>query len=78
MSRSARSSTPWIFWPVAAAWDLIAFVLRLTGRLVGFTVGLILVAVGGVLTLTVILLPIGLPLLVVGFLLMVRSVFTIF
>jgi hypothetical protein len=52
--------------------------LRLTGRLIGFTVGLILVAVGGVLTLTVILLPIGLPLLVVGFLLMVRSVFTIF
>ncbi|HUF71160.1 MAG TPA: hypothetical protein VMM79_21100 [Longimicrobiales bacterium] len=78
MSRSARSSTPWIFWPVAAVWDLIAFVLRLTGRLIGFTVGLILVAVGGVLTLTVILLPIGLPLLVVGFLLMVRSVFTIF
>jgi hypothetical protein len=78
MSRCARSSTPWIFWPVAAVWDLIAFVLRLTGRLIGFTVGLILVAVGGVLTLTVILLPIGLPLLVVGFLLMVRSVFTIF
>lgn len=78
MSRSARSFTPWIFWPVAAVWDLIAFVLRLTGRLIGFTVGLILVAVGGVLTLTVILLPIGLPLLVVGFLLMVRSVFTIF
>lgn len=78
MSRSARSSAPLIFWPLAALWDLIAFLLRLTGRLIGFAVGLIMVAIGGVLCLTVILIPIGVPLLVVGFLLMIRSVFTIF
>lgn len=75
MSRSARSSAPWIFWPIAALWDLVAFVLRLTGRLIGFAVGLVLLIVGGVLTLTIVLVPIGLPLVVVGFLMMLRSVF---
>jgi hypothetical protein len=78
MTRSARSTAPWIFWPLAALWDLVAFLLRLTGRLIGFAIGLIMLAIGGVLCLTVILIPIGFPLLVVGFLLMVRSVFTIF
>jgi hypothetical protein len=58
--------------------DLVGFVLRLTGRLVGFAIGLVLLVIGGMLTITVILAPIGLPLLIVGFLLMVRSVITVF
>lgn len=78
MSRSARSSAPWILWPIAALWDLVAFLLRLTGRLIGFVIGLVLLVIGGVLTLTVIFAPIGLPLIAVGFLLMIRAVFTIF
>lgn len=75
MSRSARSTAPWIFWPVAAVWDLIAFLLRLTGRLVGFAVGLVLLVLGGILTLTIVLAPIGVPVLIMGFLIMVRAVF---
>ena len=75
MSRTARSSAPWIFWPVAALWDLIAALLRLTGRVVGFAVGLVLLVLGGLLTITVVLAPIGVPVLIVGFLMMIRAVF---
>ncbi len=75
MSRSARASAPWIFWPIAALWDLLAFILGLTGRLVGVVLGLTLLCVGFLLSITVILLPIGVPLIIVGFLLLLRSVF---
>lgn len=78
MSRSVRSAAPWIFWPLAALWDLVAFLLRLTGRLIGFAIGMVLLVVGGLLTITIVLAPIGLPLVAVGFLLMIRAVFTIF
>jgi len=70
MAHSVRRSTPWIFWPIAALWDLVAFVLGVTGRIVGGLLG-----VGLLLTVTVILVPIGVPLMLVGFLLLVRSVF---
>lgn len=63
---------------MAAVWDLLAFVLRLTGRLLGFTSGMLLLVIGGVLTLTVILVPVGVPLIIVGFLLIVRSLFAAF
>jgi len=75
MARSARVNAPWIFWPIAALWDLVAFVLGVTGRIVGGVVGFLLLVVGLLLTVTVILAPIGVPLILVGFLLLVRSVF---
>jgi hypothetical protein len=74
MARSARDSAPWIFWPIAALWDLIAFVLSLTGRLIGAVVGLLLLVIGLGLSITVILIPIGVPLAIVGFLLVLRSI----
>jgi hypothetical protein len=74
MGRSARESAPWIFWPIAALWDLVAFVLGLTGRLVGAVVGLLLLVIGLALSITVILIPIGVPLAIVGFLLVLRSI----
>jgi hypothetical protein len=74
-SRSARSSAPWILWPVAAVLDLIAGVLRITGRLAGFAVGLALVVLGGLLTLTIVFAPIGIPVLIIGFLIVIRALF---
>ena len=29
-----KKRTPWIFWPFVALWDLITWILKLTGRLV--------------------------------------------
>ena len=59
MVKPARESAPWFLWPVAALWDLLAFVLRLTGRLVGVLISLVLLVLGAVLTMTVVGAPIG-------------------
>jgi hypothetical protein len=75
MVQPARASAPWIFWPIAALWDLVAFVLRLTGRVAGAAVSLALIATSILLGLTIIGLPIAIPLFFVGCLLLVRSIF---
>jgi len=75
MASSARHSTPWIFWPIAAVRDLLAFVLRLTGRLVAGVIGLALLTGGMLLSFTIVGAPIGIPLAIVGILLLFRSLF---
>jgi hypothetical protein len=72
---TVRATAPWIFWPIAAAWDLVAFVVKLAGRLVGVVLALVLMGSGVLLSLTVVLLPIGIPLGILGFLLLLRSIF---
>jgi hypothetical protein len=67
--------TPWFLWPFKALWDLLEAIIRLTGRLVAAIIGLVFMIVGFVLTITVLASPIGIPLLVFGFLLMIRGVF---
>ena len=67
--------TPLLLWPFVALWDLLTFVLRLTGRLVAAGLGLVLLIVGVVLIVTVIAIPVGVPLALLGFLLMLRSIF---
>jgi len=75
METKKRNKTPWYLWPFVALWDLIAFILTLTGRLVGALLGMALMIVGLVLTVTVLGAPIGLPILIVGFLMVMRSLF---
>jgi hypothetical protein len=53
----------------------VGWILKFTGRLVGVVLGLVFTTLGIVLTLTVAGAIIGLPLGVLGVLLMVRSVF---
>lgn len=72
---ATRRGVPWIFWPFAALWDLLTFILRLTGRLLAGVLGFALMAVGLVATLTVVGAPLGIPLVILGFLLMLRSIF---
>jgi hypothetical protein len=75
MSSATRRGYPWLLWPVVALWDLLAFVLKLTGRLIGVAIGLALMIAGAVLCFTLIALPVGIPLLVIGFALMLRGIF---
>lgn len=70
-----KKHVPWFLWPFKAIWDLLTFILGLTGRLVAAVVGLVLMIVGIVLTVTVIASFIGIPLIILGFLLMIRSIF---
>jgi hypothetical protein len=75
MSGDTHSKTPWFLWPFKALWDLLAFILTLTGRLVGAILGLALGIVGLVLSITIIGAPVGIPIIVLGLLLMLRSIF---
>jgi hypothetical protein len=75
MSEKAKRRTPWYLWPFVALWDLLAFILSFTGRLVAAILGVVLMIVGLILTLLVVSAPIGIPLIIIGFLLMLRSIF---
>ncbi len=70
-----RKRTPWILWPFVALWDLIAWILKLTGRLVAAVLGLVLMVVGVILTVTIVGAVVGIPLIIFGFMLMIRSIF---
>jgi hypothetical protein len=68
-------SVPWIFWPFVALWRLLTAILALTGRLIGVVLGLVLLIVGLLLTITVVGAVVGIPLLLFGLLLIIRGLF---
>jgi len=70
-----RENVPWFLWPFAAVWDLLAFILRLTGRLLGIVLALALMATGVAATMTVVGAIVGIPLFSFGLLLLIRSLF---
>ncbi|MBI5879044.1 MAG: hypothetical protein HZB53_15460 [Chloroflexi bacterium] len=75
MTTRVRSHVPWLLWPFRAVWQLVTFVLGLTGRLIAVVLGIVFMIVGVLLTVTVIGAIIGIPLLIFGFFLMLRGLF---
>ncbi len=73
--KNGKKRTPLLLWPFAALWGLLSFVLNLTGRLLGVLLGLALMVGGSVLTVTFVAAPVGIPLVILGFLLLLRSLF---
>ncbi len=69
------TTVPWFLWPFAALWNLVCAILQLTGRLVAAVLGLVLVIVGVILTLTVIGAIVGIPFAILGIMLMLRAIF---
>ena len=67
--------TPFLFLPFVWLWNLVTFILGLTGRLLAVLLGFILLIAGILLTLTVIGAIVGIPLLIIGFLLVLRGLF---
>jgi len=72
---SPRKTAPWFLWPFVALWDLLALVLNITGRVLAAILGVGLMIVGIALTMTVAGAPIGIPFAILGFLLIIRSLF---
>ncbi len=70
-----KKHVPWLLWPFYALWMLIAGIIRMTGRLVAVILGLVFLIVGGILTVTVIGAILGIPLMIFGFLMIVRGFF---
>lgn len=66
---------PWYLWPLYAIWRLFTWIVKLTGRLIAIILGSAMVVIGAVLCITVILLPLGVPLIIFGFLLALRGLF---
>ena len=64
-----------LMWPFKAFWGLLTFILTVTGRFIAIVIGLALMISGLFLTLIVLTAPVGIPLIVVGFLLAVRGIF---
>lgn len=62
-----------LFWPFVAIWKLVIFVIELTGRLIGAVLGLVLMIVGVIVSLTIVGAVVGIPLFIFGLLLLIRS-----
>ena len=68
-------NVPILLWPFYATWRLVTLVLELVGRMLCAVLGLGIMAAGVVITMSVVAAPIGIPLAIFGFLLIVRALF---
>ncbi len=66
-------NSPWLLRPFIWLWNFIAYIVTLTGRLVAVVLGLVFMLVGAILTVTVIGAIVGIPLFIIGLLLVVRG-----
>ncbi len=71
----SRSNTPLLLWPFVALWKLVATIVELTGRFLALIIGLVLVLVGIILSLTIIGAIVGIPLIIIGLMLFIRGLF---
>jgi hypothetical protein len=65
----------WLLWPFWALWKLISGIVEFTGRIVAVVLGLVLMIVGVIVSLTIVGAIIGIPLAIVGLLLTLRGLF---
>jgi hypothetical protein len=72
---SDSKHVPCLLWPFYAIWKLIEFIFLFTGRIIGVILGLVLMIIGVVLTITVVSAVVGIPLIIIGFLLTIKSIF---
>ncbi len=75
MSSEVKKRVPWVFWPFYAVWRLASFVLGAAGILVCAVLGVVLMVVGAFVTVTIVGAPLGIPLVILGLLLLVRAIF---
>jgi len=67
--------TSWLLWPFVALWKFLAGIIALTGRLVAAILGLVFMIIGVILSLTLVGAIIGIPLIIFGFMLILRGLF---
>jgi hypothetical protein len=71
--KTEKRRTSCLLWPFVAVWDLVVWIVNLTGRLIALLLGLVFLIAGVILTLTVVGAVIGVPMATFGILLMVRG-----
>lgn len=75
MTTQTKQHIPWYLWPFAAIWKLLAVIVEMTGRFVSMVLGIVLILVGFIVSLTIIGAIVGVPLAVIGLLLLLRGIF---
>lgn len=64
-----------LLWPFTLIWQLITAVFKTAKRLITIGAGLFLIALGVLFCMTIVGLFVGIPLMMFGFLLLVKGVF---
>jgi hypothetical protein len=64
-----------ILFPFKLVWNLATFILSTVGRLVAIIIGVLLMIVGVVLTITIVAAPIGIPMFLFGLVMVARGFF---
>ena len=75
MTTQTRKHMPWYLWPFAALWKLLAVIVELTGRFVAMVLGVVFIIVGTIVSLTIVGAIVGVPLVIIGLLLLLRGIF---
>jgi hypothetical protein len=71
----ATKHVHWFWWPLIALWRLLATIVELTGRFIAIVLGLVLMLAGFLVSLTIIGAIVGIPLIIIGFMLAIRGIF---
>ncbi len=66
-------NSPCLLRPFIWLWNFIAYIISLTGRLLAVVLGLVFMLVGVILSITIIGAIVGVPLFIIGLLLVVRG-----
>jgi hypothetical protein len=75
MTTQTKQHIPWYLWPFAALWKLLAVIVEMTGRFVAMVLGLVLILAGVLVSLTIVGAIVGIPLAIIGLLLLLRGIF---
>ncbi|HTR82666.1 MAG TPA: hypothetical protein VMM58_13635 [Bacteroidota bacterium] len=72
---SSNKKTSILLLPFTIVWAIFSFVMKLTGRVLAALIGLVCIAIGIFLSVTLVAAPVGIPLVIFGILLLIRSIF---
>jgi hypothetical protein len=75
MTTHSKHHFPWFLWPLIALWKLLAAIVEMTGRFVAMVLGIVFIIVGVIVSLTIIGAIVGIPLAIIGLLLLLRGIF---
>jgi hypothetical protein len=64
-----------LLWPIILLWKLVSFVVTLTGILLGLGLGVLFMILGLALTATFVGAIVGIPLFILGFMLLLRALY---
>ena len=75
MTHHAKKHIHWYLWPFVAIWKLIAVIVEMTGRFLAMVLGVVFIIVGVIVSLTIVGAIVGIPLAIIGLLLLLRGIF---